>query len=104
MIHYKEEELIAISILSKSLGRYINKVISHPLNRLVITQNNKPEAVIIPIAEYELMKNDSDYLENMQIAAIIKERVLDKKEPIKMITEDDMNRYLNTRGIINIED
>jgi len=34
-------------------GKYLDKVISNTLNKLAIIRRNKPEAVLIPIQEYE---------------------------------------------------
>ncbi len=48
------------------------------------------------------MKELQDYLEDLEIAQIIKERVLDSKEPVKMLTEDDLQEYLKKRGVSNV--
>ena len=98
-VAYKRDEMVGITELSKSLGKYLDKVISSPLNKLAIIRRNEPEAVIVPIAEYEYMKASADYLEDMEIAEVIKKRVLDKTEPIETISFDEMEEYFKQRGI-----
>ena len=98
MIAYAKNEMVGITELSKSLGSYLDKVTSNTLNKLAIIRRNKPEAVIVPIEEYEYMKKATDYLEDLEIANIIKTRVLDKAEPIEMVSHDDMLSYLRKEG------
>lgn len=98
MITYAKEEMVGITELSKSLGKYLDKVISNPLNKIAIIRRNEPEAIIVPIEEYERMRAASDYLEDIEIAEVIKERVLNRKEPAKMIPQDEMLKRLKERG------
>ena len=102
MVAYAQQEMVGITELSKSLSGYIEKVSSHAVEKLAVVRHNKPEVVILGIAEYERMKELQDYLEDLEIAQIIKERVLDQKEPVKMLTEDDLQDYLKKRGISNV--
>ena len=102
MVAYAQQEMVGITELSKSLSGYIEKVSSHTVEKLAVVRHNKPEVVILGIAEYERMKELQDYLEDLEIAQIIKERVLDSKEPVKMLTEDNLQEYLKKRGISNV--
>jgi prevent-host-death family protein len=102
MVAYAQQEMVGITELSKSLSGYIEKVSSHAVEKLAVVRHNKPEVVILGIAEYERMKELQDYLEDLEIAQIIKERVLDSKEPLKMLTEDDLQEYLKKRGVSNV--
>ncbi|MFA6789300.1 MAG: type II toxin-antitoxin system Phd/YefM family antitoxin [Arcobacteraceae bacterium] len=102
MVAYAQQEMVGITELSKSLSGYIEKVSSHAVEKLAVVRHNKPEVVILGIAEYERMKELQDYLEDLEIAQIIKERVLDSKEPVKMLTEDDLQEYLKKRGVSNV--
>lgn len=98
MVAYKKDELVGITELSKSLSGFIEKVSSHTVEKLAVVRHNKPEVVILDIEEYERMKELQDYIEDLEIAQIIKERVLNPKEPVKMLTEDDLQKYLKKRG------
>lgn len=102
MVAYAQQEMVGITELSKSLSGYIEKVSSHAVEKLAVVRHNKPEVVILGIAEYERMKELQDYLEDLEIAQIIKERVLDSKESVKMLTEDNLQEYLKKRGISNV--
>ena len=102
MVAYAQQEMVGITELSKSLSGYIEKVSSHAVEKLAVVRHNKPEVVILGIAEYERMKELQDYLEDLEIAQISKERVLDSKEPVKMLTEDNLQEYLKKRGISNV--
>ena len=99
MVFYARDEMVGITELSKSLGKYLDKVIANPFNKIAIIRRNEPEAVIVPIKEYEYMKEASDMLEDMQIAKIIEERVTNRKEPVKYLNMDDMEKYFENRGI-----
>jgi prevent-host-death family protein len=94
---YTQQELVGITELSKSLSAYIEKVSSRTIEKLAVVRHNKPEVVILDIEEYERMKKFQDYLEDLEIAQMIKERMLDQEEP--MATEDDLREYLEKRGI-----
>ena len=98
MVTYVKDEMVGITELGKSLGNYLDKVTSNALSKIAIVRRNKPEAVIVPIQEYEYMRESADILEELEIAQIIKERVLDKKEPVEMISSDQMKEFLKNRN------
>jgi PHD/YefM family antitoxin component YafN of YafNO toxin-antitoxin module len=99
MVAYKKDEMVGITKLSKSLGKYLDKVISNPFNKIAIIRRNEPEAVIVPIKEYEYLRAVADYVEDMEIAKTIKERIIDKGDAVKYLSEEDMEEYLKKRGI-----
>ena len=74
-VAYTQNETVGITELTKSLGSYIDKLVSYPLNKLAIIRRNKMEAVIVPIAEYEHMKRASDCIEDMAIFERVQERL-----------------------------
>jgi|GEM_PF-856622 len=73
-IAYTQDELVGTTELAKSFGGFIDKVVDKTLEKIAIVRHNKPEAVILPIAEYERMKEISDLVEDMEISAMIAER------------------------------
>jgi prevent-host-death family protein len=99
MVAYTKEEMVGITELTKSLGKYLDVVTSSALNKLAIVRRNKPEAVIVPIEEYERMRAATDYLEDMGIAEMLKERVFNRTTPAKMISHEEMKEYFKKRGI-----
>lgn len=64
-MNYKEDEIVDVNTLSKSLGKYIDKVTKSRLNRVVISRDDKLEAVIVPAEEYERMKAISEIVKGM---------------------------------------
>ncbi len=64
MIKYTRYEMIGTTKLSKSLNKYLNKLASNSLTKIVILKKNKPEAVIVSIDEYEYIKKASELLKN----------------------------------------
>ena len=71
MVNYTKNELVGITELGKSLGGYIDKVASKACKKIAIIRRNRPEAVILPIEEYELLQNAYDKLEEKEIEEIL---------------------------------
>ncbi len=80
MVTYAKEEMIGITEFGKSLGKYLDKVTSTTLNKLAIIRRNKPEAVIIPIQEYENLQKVYDVFEQREIEKILNNRTDDEKK------------------------
>ncbi len=97
MVTYAKEELIGVTEFGKSIGAYLDKVIASPLNKLALVRRNKPEAVIIPIEEYERMQEISEYLELKDIYDTIQERVENRKTPAKYTSQEDMMKLINKK-------
>ena len=80
MLTYAKEEMVGITELGKSLGNYLDKVTSNTFNKLAIIRRNKPEAVIIPIQEYENLQKAYDMLEQKEIDQILNNKTYEEKE------------------------
>jgi len=80
MITYAKDEMVGITELGKSLGSYLDKVTSDVFSKIAIIRRNKPEAVIIPIAEYELLQSAYDRLEQKEIEMLLKSMSDEDKE------------------------
>ncbi len=98
MVAYTKQEMVGIMELSKSLNSFIEKITSHSIEKLAIINNNKPEVVILPIQEYEKMKEAQEYLENLEILEVIQHRVLERKDNVKMVSHDEMMEFLKSKG------
>jgi len=55
MIAYTRDEIISITDLARNLSSSLASVIDYSKDKLAISKNNKLEAVIVPIDEYERM-------------------------------------------------
>ncbi len=98
MVAYTQNEMVGVTELSKSLSGFIDKVASNSIEKLAVIRHNKPEVVILSIAEYERMKELNDYIEASEIADIIKSRVTNRTTKANMITHDEMKQFLKSRG------
>jgi len=80
MVTYTKDEMVGITELGKSLGSYLDKVTSDMFSKIAIVRRNKPEAVIIPIEEYELLQSAYDRLEQKEIEAVLADMSEDDKQ------------------------
>ncbi len=77
---YKKEELISQDVFAKEITHSIDALTSSKVNRMILTKEEQPEAVVLSIIEYESMKELADeYIEYMECARIIAERNPDGK-------------------------
>lgn len=97
MIAYQKNELVGITEASKALGNFVDKIASHTIEKIAIIRNNKPEAVMLSIGEYERIRAMSEAYEHEQIAKIMDERVYNRKQPAKMISQEEMMSILDKR-------
>ncbi|MBL4729842.1 MAG: type II toxin-antitoxin system Phd/YefM family antitoxin [Sulfurimonas sp.] len=74
MIAYTRDEIISASEMARSFSSVLNDLINYSKDRFVISKNNKLEAVVLPIEEYERMREALDLVEHMEIYNIVKER------------------------------
>ena len=80
MITYTKEEILPSSVISKNFGGILDQLRKKKLKKVAVIRNNKMEAIIIPINEYEFIKQASDYLERLDIYNKVKDRM---KDPIE---------------------
>ena len=80
MVAYTRDEIISVSDLARNLSTSLSSLLDYTREKLAISKNNKLEAVIIPIEEYERMREAYEEMENMEIARIIEERSKTPKE------------------------
>ncbi len=78
-ISYTTEELIPSTVLAKGFGGFISKIIHGNVEKLAIVKNNKPEAVVISIAEYERIKTLANLAEDLSLQQMVHERIDDSK-------------------------
>ncbi len=97
MVAYAKEELIGVTEFGKSIGAYLDKVVANPRNKIALVRRNKPEAVIVPIEEYERMCEISEYLDDLSIHETIQKRVKNRKSPAKYISHEEMLKLMDER-------
>ena len=74
MIAYTRDEIISATDLARNVSSTLSSIVKHSKEKIAIAKNNKLEAVIIDIEEYERLKEAYDLMEHMQIAKIVEER------------------------------
>ncbi len=94
---YKQEEMVSQDIFAKEMTSYVDALTSSKLNRMILTKEEQPEAVILSIIEYESMKELADeYIEYMECARIVAERV-----PNGRAVAFDIDAYYAKRMVAN---
>lgn len=97
MVTYSKNELVGVTEFSKSVSSFVEKVSSGIFDKIAIVKRNKPEVVIIPIEEYERLKSQ-EIQEDLAIAKIIKKRVLERDEPAKYLSLEQLEEKLKKAG------
>ena len=80
MVAYKREEIVSASDVARSFSTILNSIIDKSKDKLAISKNNKLEAVLLDIEEYERLKNAYDILEQKEIETILNNRTNEEKE------------------------
>ncbi len=81
------KKIISITQLQRELTQQIRDVVSDG-EALYVTKNSNIETVVIPMAEYERLKEIDEYIEHMEIWYMVQER-MKNYDPSKTILWDD---------------
>jgi len=87
MVAYTQNELASATEISKQFGEYISKVKNGLVEKIGILKNNKLNAVILSVEEYERMSEAMELLEDMIIYEEIQTRLKTNK---KLLNGDDV--------------
>lgn len=74
MIQYTKEELISSTNISRNLSEILNNLSNKKIEKVAVMRNNKIEAIILPIDQYENIINNNDIVEHIEMYNIIKQR------------------------------
>jgi len=80
MVAYRRDEIISASEVARGFSTILNSIVEKTKDRFAISKNNKLEAVIIDIKEYEMLKDAYDRLEEKEIREILAKRSSEDKE------------------------
>ncbi len=80
MVGYTQNELVSATEISKQFGEYIAKVKNGVVDKIGVLKNNKLNAIILSVDEYENMVETIDLMEDMQIYEEIKDRLNTPKD------------------------
>jgi prevent-host-death family protein len=85
MVAYTRDEIISTTNLARNVSATLSSIVNNVKEKVAISKNNKLEAVIIDIEEYERLKEAYELVEHMEIAKIVEER-----KGSKIITFDEL--------------
>ncbi len=74
MVSYTRDEIVSATELARNFSGTLNSIINEERERVAISKNNKIEAILIDIEEYERLKELYDLIEDTEIVKIIKDR------------------------------
>jgi len=74
MVTYTKDELITSTEVTRNFSIILNNLKKKKIEKAAILRNNKMEAVILPILDYEKLVNDAELAEHIEIFNIIKQR------------------------------
>ena len=80
MVAYTRDEIVSASDVARSFSTILNSIIDKSKDKLAISKNNKLEAVLLDIEEYERLKNAYDILEQKEIETLLNSRTKEEKE------------------------
>ena len=89
MISYSRNEIISASNIVRGFSSTLTNIINNKQKRIAISKNNKLEAVLINIEEYEKLKEASDILEHIDIY----NKVKDRKNSKTISLEESMEKH-----------
>jgi len=88
MVAYTRDEILSASDVARRFSSVLNDLISETKERFAISKNNKLEAVILPIEEYERMKEAMEMMEHIEIYNKVKERGNSKTVPYEQVFKE----------------
>jgi len=74
VIAYTRDEIISVSDITRSFSSVFGNILNKTKEKIAISKNNKLEAVIVNIDEYEKLKEASNILEHMDIYNTVQQR------------------------------
>ncbi len=74
MIAYSRDEIISASDVARNFSAVLKDIVDHTKERFAISKNNKLEAIVLPIDEYERLKEAYDLMEHTEIYKLVQLR------------------------------
>ena len=74
MTSYAREEIMSSSEVVRNFGSVLASISGHKRDKVAIIRNNRMEAVLVPIDEYERMQEICEVAEQFELYGILAER------------------------------
>ena len=88
MVTYAKNELASATEISKQFGAYMSKVNDGLVEKIGVLKNNKLNAIILSVDEYEKMSIAMELLEDIEIYEQVKDRLNNPNN--KLINGEDV--------------
>jgi len=67
MITYSKDELVSVNELSQHLADFLQRLHNYQQSKIAVINNNRPEAVLVNIEEYERLQEACEMLEHVEM-------------------------------------
>ena len=94
MITYTKDELISATELAKNLSKFLNSIKTHRREKIAIIHNDRPEAVMMSIDEYERLREAYELLEYLEIYQLVEAR--EQTPHAEYLSHEEMLKLLET--------
>ena len=74
MVAYRRDEIVSATELARNLSSTLASLLDKRKEKIAIAKNNRLEAVILDIEEYERLKEAAELLEHIEIGKIVEAR------------------------------
>ena len=91
---YTKEELMSSTDIVRNFSSVLDSIKKQKKAKIAVLRKNKLEAVILPIEEYERIRELADLMEHLKLYKLIKER---EKTPIDEYL--DFEQVLSEHGL-----
>lgn len=92
MIAYARDEIISATEVARNFSSVFKSLVDGAKERIAIAKNNKLELVVLPIEEYERLKDIADLAEYIEIYKTVTDRTA-KDTGARIGLSDMMNRF-----------
>ena len=93
MVAYTRDEIISATDLARNVSGTLSSITKNIKDKVAISKNNKLEAVIIDIEEYERLKEAYEFMEHIEIAKMLEERKDSKSIDFETLLEKEGISY-----------
>ena len=93
MVAYTRDEIVSATDLARNVSGTLSSITKKQKQKVAISKNNRLEAVMIDIEEYERLKEAYDLMEHIEIAKIVEERKHSKMIDFETLLEKEGISY-----------
>ena len=79
MIAYSRDEIVSVSEMARGFSNILGNIIDKTKDKVAISKNNKLQAVLLDIEEYEKLQKAYDTFEQKEIEIILSNRTEEEK-------------------------